>query len=119
VPTSQTFSTWKSNQPHDLVGQQPVKLQLLFLPLLVADSASAAPAPIMVTAWDSPTPAEFRQHLAEFEKWGVFYGTIPTRHSANTCGPTARTLVRGLAASALIVLKFMLGCKTTPRPPRR
>jgi hypothetical protein len=62
--------------------QMPVKLQLLFLPLLVADSASAAPAPIMVTGWDSPTPAEFRQHLAEFEKWGVFYGTIPTRRSA-------------------------------------
>jgi hypothetical protein len=62
-----------------------MKLQLLILPLLVAASASAAHAPVIVTGWDSPTPGEFRQHLAEFEKWGVFDGTTirPTRRVAN------------------------------------
>jgi hypothetical protein len=62
-----------------------MKLQLLFLPLLVAASASTAPAPIIVTGWDSPTPAEFRQHLPEFEKWGAFDGTTirPTRRMAD------------------------------------
>lgn len=40
----------------------------------------AAP-PLIVTGWDSPTPAQFRQHLAEFEKVGLFDGTTidPTR----------------------------------------
>ena len=37
--------------------------------------------PLIVTGWDSPTPAQFRQHVAEFEKLGLFEGTNidPTR----------------------------------------
>lgn len=37
----------------------------------------------MATGWDTPTPAQFRQHVAEFEKWGLFDGTTikPTRRS--------------------------------------
>ena len=52
-------------------------LLLLFLRVL---PLCAAP-PLIVTGWDSPTPAQFRQHLAEFEKLGLFEGTNidPTR----------------------------------------
>ena len=51
-----------------------------FLALLFALPLHARP-PLIVTGWDSPTPAQFREHLAEFEKWGVFDGTTisPTR----------------------------------------
>ena len=37
--------------------------------------------PLIVTGWDSPDAAQFRQHVGEFEKWGVFDGTniSPTR----------------------------------------
>ncbi len=59
----------------------PVKilkpLLLLFLRVL---PLCAAP-PLIVTGWDSPTPGQFRQHLSEFEKVGLFDGTTiaPTR----------------------------------------
>ena len=51
--------------------------------LLFCPSLSALP-PLIVTGWDSPNPAEFRQNVAEFEKWGVFDGTTikPTRRVA-------------------------------------
>src|SRR5512137_2481968 len=56
----------------------------LLLLLALAAVASAHP-PIIVTGWDSPSPAQYRQHLAEFERWGVFDGTTirPTRRAAN------------------------------------
>ncbi len=46
--------------------------------------ATARP-PLIVTGWDSPSPSQFRKHVAEFEKWGVFDGTTisPTRRAAN------------------------------------
>jgi len=36
---------------------------------------------LIATGWDSPTPARFREELAEFEKWNCFDGTTiaPTR----------------------------------------
>jgi hypothetical protein len=56
---------------------------LLFLLTLVG--VAAARPPLIVTGWDSPSPAQYRQHLAEFERWGVFDGTTirPTRRMAN------------------------------------
>ena len=49
-------------------------LTLLALPLF-------AGPPLIVTGWDSPNAAQFREHLAEFEKLGLFEGTNidPTR----------------------------------------
>jgi hypothetical protein len=55
----------------------PTLIVALFtLPLL-------ASPPLIVTGWDSPTPAQFRKNVAEFEKWGLFDGTTikPTRRS--------------------------------------
>ena len=56
----------------------------LLLLLALTAVASARP-PLIVTGWDSPSPAQYRQHLAEFERWGVFDGTTirPTRRMAN------------------------------------
>lgn len=55
-------------------------LTLLVLLLLCVMPLCAAP-PLIATGWDSPTPAQFRRHLAEFEKLGLFEGTNidPTR----------------------------------------
>ena len=51
-----------------------------WLGTLLAASAFAGP-PLIVTGWDSPNAAQFRQHVAEFENWGLFDGTTikPTR----------------------------------------
>jgi hypothetical protein len=55
--------------------------RLLILPILTLPMFAAPP--LVVTGWDSPTPAQFREHLAEFEKLGLFEGTNidPTRRS--------------------------------------
>ena len=57
---------------------------LLFLFFVLTCIAEARP-PLIVTGWDSPSPAQFRKHIAEFEKWGLFDGTTirPTRRGAN------------------------------------
>ena len=55
---------------------------ILFLALMCI--AGARP-PLIVTGWDSPSPAQYRKHVAEFEKWGLFEGTTirPTRRGVN------------------------------------
>ena len=52
----------------------------LFLGAFIALPLFAGP-PLIVTGWDSPTPAQFRQGVTAFEKWGLFNGTNidPTR----------------------------------------
>ena len=52
----------------------------ILLALLFTLPLNARP-PLIVTGWDSPTAAQFREHVGEFEKWGVFDGTTisPTR----------------------------------------
>ena len=46
---------------------------------LVASTSNAQRVPdrgqIIATGWDNPSPSQFRQHLAEFEKW-PFQGTV-------------------------------------------
>ncbi len=44
-----------------------------------------ATPPLIVTGWDAPTPRQFRENLAAFERWGVFDGTTirPTRTTAS------------------------------------
>jgi len=53
--------------------------------LLALAGAVAARPPLIVTGWDSPSPEQYRRHLAEFERWGLFDGTTihPTRRAAN------------------------------------
>ena len=53
--------------------------------LLVLPCLAAGRPPLIATGWDSPSPAQFRAHVAEFEKWGVFEGTTirPTRRGAD------------------------------------
>ena len=48
---------------------------------LLSPLSLLARPPLTVAGWDAPTPAQFRQHLAAFEKWGLFDGTNikPTR----------------------------------------
>ncbi len=70
------------------------KTCLLLAPLcaLVAAGADAPPAcvpfapikkKLIATGWDSPTPAQFRAHLREFERWPFDGTTIqPTRTGA-------------------------------------
>ncbi len=57
-----------------------MKPHAFFLALLFSLPLRAQP-PLIATGWDSPTPAQFREQVAEFEKWGVFDGTTisPTR----------------------------------------
>ena len=57
----------------------------LLLALALTTRLHAAGPPLIVTGWDSPSPAQYRQHLAEFERWGVFDGTTirPTRRTPN------------------------------------
>ena len=47
----------------------------------VAEAAEALTGKLFARGWESPTPARFRAELAEFERWGVFAGTLitPTR----------------------------------------
>ena len=54
----------------------------LFLCALIALPLFAGP-PLIVTGWDSPNAAQFRRHVAEFEKLGLFEGTNidPTRRA--------------------------------------
>lgn len=49
--------------------------------LFIANAALAAERQLIQTGWDSPTAAEFRSGIAEFEKWKVFDGAavVPTR----------------------------------------
>jgi hypothetical protein len=51
----------------------------IFTYVFVASISNAQQAPdhgqIIATGWDNPSPAQFRQHLAEFEKW-PFQGTV-------------------------------------------
>lgn len=60
--------------------------------VLVASPGLAKP-PVVATGWDSPTPAQFREHVAEFEKWGLFDGTTikPTRRSGKGVVATHHT----------------------------
>ena len=60
------------------------RLVPLLFPFISMLPLCAAP-PLVVTGWDSPTPAQFRRHLAEFEKLGLFEGTNidPTRRLAD------------------------------------
>ena len=60
----------------------PTSLLPLFLCAFSALSLFAGP-PLVVTGWDSPNATQFRQHLAEFEKLGLFEGTNidPTRRA--------------------------------------
>ena len=55
-----------------------MKAPTSLLPLLLC-AFSALPLfagpPLIVTGWDSPNAAQFRQNLAEFEKLGLFEGT--------------------------------------------
>lgn len=53
--------------------------------LFVLSAFTQANPPLITTGHDAPTPAQFRQHVAEFERWGVFDGTTirPTRRGAN------------------------------------
>lgn len=55
-----------------------------FFLLLALTSVAGARSPLIVTGWDSPTPAQFRKHVAEFEQWGLFDGATigPTRTGA-------------------------------------
>jgi hypothetical protein len=55
----------------------------LFLFLAMACIAEAKP-PLIVTGWDSPSPSQYRKHIEEYEKWGVFDGTTisPARPGA-------------------------------------
>jgi hypothetical protein len=50
--------------------------------VVLAQCASARDRMLIQTGWDSPTAAEFRAGLAEFEKWKLFDGAavVPTRH---------------------------------------
>ncbi len=59
----------------------PMKIFTLFLLLFLCVLPLCAAPPLIVTGWDSPTPAQFRRHLAEFETLGLFEGTTiaPTR----------------------------------------
>lgn len=58
-----------------------MKKTLLTGLFLLASAWAAERPPVIVTGWDSPTPVQFRQHVAEFEKLGLFDGTTidPTR----------------------------------------
>lgn len=71
-------------------------MPLVACALWVAAAAGAADAPtaqvpwapvkkkLIATGWDSPTPAQFRAHLREFEKWPFDGTTIqPTRTRAD------------------------------------
>ena len=60
-----------------------MKFCSLFLALFALTIFAHAKPPLIVTGWDVPSPAQFRQNLAEFEKWGVFDGTTirPTRRT--------------------------------------
>lgn len=64
-----------------------------FLLLLAAASVAPAEPPperkkLIATGWDSPTPAQYRSHLSEFERWPFDGTTIqPTRRIAG--GKTA------------------------------
>lgn len=62
-----------------------MRLQFIVCFLLVLTSVAEARPPLIVTGWDSPTPAQYRKHFAEFEKWGLFDGTTihPTRTGVN------------------------------------
>ncbi len=53
---------------------------------LVLACIADARQPLIVTGWDSPTPAQFHEHVAEFEKWAVFDGTTikPTRRGVDS-----------------------------------
>ena len=56
--------------------------QAIALVIVLHTLPLAAKPPVIVAGWDSPTPAQFRQNVAAFEKWGLFDGTNidPTRH---------------------------------------
>ncbi len=59
-----------------------LRLPLCFAVALATFSPPLHPRPpLIVTGWDSPDAAQFRKHVGEFEKWGVFDGTNikPTR----------------------------------------
>lgn len=51
----------------------------IFTCVFVASTSNAQRVPdrgqIIATGWDNPSPSQFRQHLAEFEKW-PFQGTV-------------------------------------------
>ncbi len=65
---------------------------VIYLAILAVASVAEARPPLIVTGWDSPSPAEYRKNIAEFEKWGVFDGTTirPTRRGANGAEVDAR-----------------------------
>lgn len=62
--------------------------------LLALTCVAEAHPPVIATGWDSPSPAEYRKNIAEFEKWGVFDGTTirPTRAGANGAEVDARNV---------------------------
>lgn len=74
---------WFKRQRCSGASSSTTTIALLFVLTLVG--VAAARPPLIVTGWDSPSPAQYRQHLAEFERWGVFDGTTirPTRRGAN------------------------------------
>ncbi len=66
--------------------KNPQVLQWLFVFLLEIGSVGfAGEVPLIVTGWDSPTPAQYREGLKAFEEWGLFDGTTirPTRQTTS------------------------------------
>ncbi len=85
-------SQWIGSPRLRPVIASPTAMKIALLLLLVLDGVAAARPPLIVTGWDSPSPEQYRQHLAEFERWGVFDGTTirPTRRDANSRDVDAR-----------------------------
>ena len=56
-------------------GQSHARFVLRAVLFLLTATWVVAGPPLIVTGWDSPNAAQFRQNLAEFEKLGLFEGT--------------------------------------------